>query len=61
VKYVAPSLATVNVVVVAATVSADPVQRRMPSGDELRLSVSEVFSHLITSAFPLARDLRFCR
>jgi Single-strand binding protein family len=36
---------TVNVVVLAGTVSADPVQRRMPSGDEvteLRLSVPEV-------------------
>jgi hypothetical protein len=34
----------VNVVVLAGTVSADPVQRRMPSGDEvteLRLSVPE--------------------
>ena len=38
-------MVTVNVVVLAGTVSADPVQRRMPSGDEvteLRLSVPEV-------------------
>jgi hypothetical protein len=28
-------LVTVNVVVLAGTVSADPVQRRMPSGDEV--------------------------
>jgi Single-strand binding protein family len=43
-KYVRPALATVNVVVLAGTVAADPVQRRMPSGDEvteLRLSVPE--------------------
>ena len=37
-------MVTVNVVVLAGIVSADPVQRRMPSGDEvteLRLSVPE--------------------
>ena len=37
-------MVTVNVVVLAGTVSAEPVQRRMPSGDEvteLRLSVPE--------------------
>jgi single-strand DNA-binding protein len=37
-------MVTVNVVVLAGTVAADPVQRRMPSGDEvteLRLSVPE--------------------
>ena len=35
---------TVNVVVLAGTVAADPVTRRMPSGDEvteLRISVPE--------------------
>jgi single-strand DNA-binding protein len=37
-------MVTVNVVVLAGTVAADPVERRMPSGDqvtELRLSVPE--------------------
>ena len=37
-------MVTVNVVVLAGTVSAEPVQRRMPSGDEvteLRISVPE--------------------
>jgi single-stranded DNA-binding protein len=33
-------MVTVNVVVLAGTVAADPVQRRMPSGDE----VTELFS-----------------
>jgi single-stranded DNA-binding protein len=28
-------MVTVNVVVLAGTVSAEPVQRRMPSGDEV--------------------------
>jgi single-strand DNA-binding protein len=38
------SMVTVNVVVLAGTVSADPVERRLPSGDEvteLRISVPE--------------------
>lgn len=37
-------MVTVNVVVLAGTVAADPVERRLPSGDEvteLRLSVPE--------------------
>jgi single-stranded DNA-binding protein len=37
-------MVTVNVVVLAGTVAAEPVERRMPSGDEvteLRLSVPE--------------------
>lgn len=37
-------MVTVNVVVLAGTVAADPVERRMPSGDvvtELRVSVPE--------------------
>jgi single-strand DNA-binding protein len=37
-------MVTVNVVVLAGTVAADPVERRMPSGDEvteLRLAVPE--------------------
>jgi len=41
---------TVNVVVLAGTVSADPVERRMPSGDEvteLRLSVPETGKRLL--------------
>jgi single-strand DNA-binding protein len=41
---------TVNVVVLAGTVSADPVQRKMPSGDEvteLRLSVPEAGKRLL--------------
>ena len=41
---------TVNVVVLAGTVAADPVQRRMPSGDEvteLRLSVPEAGRRLL--------------
>ena len=41
---------TVNVVVLAGTVSAEPVQRRMPSGDEvteLRLSVPEAGKRLL--------------
>src|SRR5204863_9214404 len=41
---------TVNVVVLAGTVSADPVERRMPSGDEvteLRLSVPESGKRLL--------------
>ncbi|MGZ8581685.1 MAG: single-stranded DNA-binding protein [Actinomycetota bacterium] len=41
---------TVNVVVLAGTISADPVVRRMPSGDEvteLRLSVPETGKRLL--------------
>ncbi|MEX1264165.1 MAG: single-stranded DNA-binding protein [Actinomycetota bacterium] len=41
---------TVNVVVLAGTVSAEPVQRRMPSGDEVtefRLSVPEAGRRLL--------------
>ncbi|MET0800371.1 MAG: hypothetical protein ABWZ53_04290, partial [Actinomycetota bacterium] len=41
---------TVNVVVLAGTVTAEPVQRRMPSGDEvteIRLSVPEVGKRLL--------------
>ncbi len=37
-------MVAVNVVVLAGTISADPVRRRMPSGDEvteLRLSIPE--------------------
>jgi len=48
-------MVTVNVVVLAGTVSADPVQRRMPSGDEvteLRLSVPETGKRLLP--FPVA-------
>ena len=43
-------MVTVNVVVLAGTVSAEPVQRRMPSGDEvteLRLSVPEAGKRLL--------------
>jgi len=43
-------MVTVNVVVLAGTVAADPVQRRMPSGDEvteLRLSVPEAGKRLL--------------
>ena len=43
-------MVTVNVVVLAGTVSADPVERRMPSGDEvteLRLSVPEAGKRLL--------------
>ena len=43
-------MVTVNVVVLAGTVSADPVRRRMPSGDEvteLRLSVPEPGKRLL--------------
>jgi len=39
-----PKVVTVNVVVLAGTVAAEPVERRLPSGDqvtELRLSVPE--------------------
>ncbi len=41
---------TVNVVILAGTVAADPVSRRMPSGDEvteLRLSVPEAGKRLL--------------
>jgi single-strand DNA-binding protein len=41
---------TVNVVVLAGTIAAEPVERRMPSGDEvteLRLSVPEVGKRLL--------------
>jgi single-strand DNA-binding protein len=43
-------MVTVNVVVLAGTVSADPVERKMPSGDEvteLRLSVPEAGKRLL--------------
>jgi single-strand DNA-binding protein len=43
-------LVTVNVVVLAGTVAADPVERQMPSGDqvtELRLSVPEAGKRLL--------------
>ena len=43
-------MVTVNVVVLAGTVATDPVQRRMPSGDEvteLRLSVPETGKRLL--------------
>lgn len=43
-------MVTVNVVVLAGTVAADPVERRMPSGDEvteLRLSVPEAGRRLL--------------
>jgi single-strand DNA-binding protein len=49
-KYVSHSFTTVNVVVLAGSVAADPVQRRMPSGDEvteLRLSVPEAGKRLL--------------
>ncbi|TMK91112.1 MAG: single-stranded DNA-binding protein [Actinobacteria bacterium] len=44
------AMVTVNVVVLAGSVAADPVQRRMPSGDEvteLRLSVPEAGKRLL--------------
>src|SRR5512134_304457 len=44
------SVVTVNVVVLAGTVAADPVERRMPSGDEvteLRLSVPAAGKRLL--------------
>jgi single-strand DNA-binding protein len=43
-------MVAVNVVVVAGTIAADPVERRMPSGDEvteLRLSVPEAGRRLL--------------
>jgi len=43
-------MVTVNVVVLAGTVAAEPVERRMPSGDqvtELRLSVPETGRRLL--------------
>ena len=43
-------MVTANVVVLAGTLSADPIQRRMPSGDEvteLRLSVPEAGKRLL--------------
>ena len=43
-------MVTVNVVVLAGSVAADPVVRRMPSGDEvteLRLSVPEAGKRLL--------------
>jgi single-strand DNA-binding protein len=43
-------MVAVNVVVLAGTVSADPVERKMPSGDEvteLRLSVPEAGRRLL--------------
>jgi single-strand DNA-binding protein len=49
-KYVCRTFTTVNAVVLAGSVAADPVQRRMPSGDEvteLRLSVPEAGKRLL--------------
>jgi single-strand DNA-binding protein len=43
-------MVTVNVVVLAGTVATDPIQRKMPSGDEvteLRLSVPEIGKRLL--------------
>ena len=43
-------MVTVNVVVLAGTVAADPVERQMPSGDavtEIRLSVPEAGKRLL--------------
>jgi single-strand DNA-binding protein len=43
-------MVTVNVVVLAGTVAAEPVERRLPSGDEvteLRLSVPETGKRLL--------------
>jgi single-stranded DNA-binding protein len=43
-------MVTVNVVVLAGTVAADPVERRLPSGDEIteiRLSVPETGKRLL--------------
>jgi single-strand DNA-binding protein len=43
-------MVTVNVVVLAGTIAAEPVERRMPSGDEvteLRLSVPEAGKRLL--------------
>ena len=43
-------MVTVNVVVLAGTVAADPVQRQLPSGDEvteIRLSVPEAGRRLL--------------
>jgi single-strand DNA-binding protein len=43
-------MVTVNVVVLAGTIAADPVERRMPSGDEvteIRLSVPEAGKRLL--------------
>jgi single-strand DNA-binding protein len=43
-------MVTVNVVVLAGTVSADPVQRELPSGDqvtELKISVPEAGKRLL--------------
>jgi single-strand DNA-binding protein len=43
-------MVTVNVVVLAGTISAEPVERRLPSGDEvteLRLSVPEAGRRLL--------------
>lgn len=43
-------MVTVNVVVLAGTVAADPVERRLPSGDEvteLRLSIPEAGKRLL--------------
>ena len=43
-------MVAVNVVVLAGTVATDPIQRKMPSGDEvteLRLSVPEIGKRLL--------------
>src|SRR2546426_2206807 len=58
------SMVTVNVVVLAGTVAADPVERRMPSGDEvteLRLSVPEAGKRLLPFGGCVARDGRQAR
>jgi single-strand DNA-binding protein len=50
---------TVNVVVLAGTVAADPVERRMPSGDavtELRLSVPETGKRLLPLPVAVRHD-----
>lgn len=39
-------MVTVNVVVLAGTVAADPVERRMPSGDEVTVLQAAVLAWL---------------
>jgi hypothetical protein len=63
-KYVSPAMVTVNVVVLAGTVAADPVERRMPSGDEvteLRLTVPEAGKRLLPVAAWLGGPDRLAR
>jgi single-stranded DNA-binding protein len=48
-------MVTVNVVVLAGTVAADPVERRMPSGDEVTVVSSRCHDDTHESA---GRDLR---